>query len=992
MRETILRRRTRISQIQVKGPSRELARLQQSERADAAQRRTTWPDNYTGIMTDTLVGSAAADVVLGTAAASAAARLSNGGAPKTRASLCSFCGKAFERRAALSTHLKTCTAKQNRSGDSGAAGGSIAAGGGSGQLDDESNSNSMDSFMAMVNREKSMHARAHELEQLEMRQRTAERQQVQPPPQQPQQSLPTAGGPAADAVAADPAAAGLADKPNRRKRSHARKSVQMQLSGDMDFQWDDADGVKNMSISFASEQGANPAESTAIADSQIDDPRPTPNRNKRTKLLSPAAFVSSADIGLPASATVVASVCATTPSSLSPDVDIEQRPTDCTICDKKFANLSNLRRHVAMFHYREKKFACKLCEFKAYRKVDVLNHIASAHPLGRHAGIANCGAGTADAVDTTTNDCLVELIEVDKNKYSAERGRAVAAAVERMNERIGSAADEENSCSPPNGPASEADGDDSRPEVIIPLLDELEEVDYELIPMDEFTVVRSEPTCPADNDVVLITPGTDDSTGTNATQNGSTNTSSKAPPAASNPPPPIRRRGRPKGTTKSALLSSLLRTTASMSKSSSVPTSLSMSEPPTADTAPTLSEPLSPMAGPADSTFSTNVAKLIRHPSSNSTSSSEDATSFGRRPIRNRVKIANKDFVYDLSSLTEVRHYAPILGRNQQRRKAAILAKATQAAAEAAAAAAANAAADATDVAAAVAADSQPDATSSATTSDPTAISTATTPADATPAVGHSPGTATSTPVPILATPITIIPGAAMAMAQHAVDQHRACFSRPPELPASHAIVPAKIIALRRSEGAVEWRVVEPAAAAASPASDGSASPSRRASNEQLLDMLTVKRRDTLMDKYHSVAKQTPRRLQKALSASLLTTSKTSVTIGRKRKTAATLLAAEVAVPNNNNGQSVLVMAAGDAERRSDQHRSEGGDTSYTSQSHNAAATIVAAPLTPSKQRLTAVERLAEIKERKLQETLRMLSLGGSESEGTAEQRTPESH
>lgn len=982
MRESILRRRTRISQIPVKGPSRELARLQQSEKAaaaaDAAQRRTTWPDNYTGIMTDTLVGSAAADVVLGTAAAAAAAGLTNGGVvAKTHASLCTFCGKAFERRAALSTHLKTCHAKLAQSG----SGNGMATG----QLDDESNSNSMDSFMAMVNREKSMHARAHELEQIELFKREAER---------PKQQAPTVECPAS--IQAE-TATDVAPKPlpHRRKRSHARKSAQtaMQLSGDMDVQWDVENGVTNSSNSsnYTVDQCTHPAE-TAELDADSEETNAALNRHKRSKMQLPqsCSSLSAAVASVAAADDVECTGDAVASTPMSPDIDIEQRPTDCTICDKKFANLSNLRRHVAMFHYREKKFACRLCAFKAYRKVDVLNHITSAHPLARQAGASggssadfSLEAASVDGADgaESTADCsdLVALIEVDKNKYSEERGRAVAAAVERMNERtIGP--DEENGCSPRNGVASDGDGD-SRPEIIIPLLDELDEVDFDVIPMEEFTMVRSKQSS------TLVTDGTVPS---------KIRTSAKPPKAPSKPSTPIRRRGRPKGTTKSALLTSRRSTKSAMLPLTQPQTPADTSQAPAELPPPT---PIAESTDDATAVVEATVAKLLRHASSNSTSSSEDAISSGRiRPIRNRVKTANKDFVYDMSNLNDVRHYAPILGRNHHRRKAAIgttIASRTAATVTVTSMPTADAA---------EAAELQPGEKLAATT---------TAPANNTDKVSHSAQTAASTPstdavvdaVAAVATPIIAnIPGAAMIMAQHAVGQHRACFNRPPELPVSHAIVPAKIIALRRSEGAVEWRVVEPGVATTlanttAATSDGSASPTRRSSNEQLLDMLTVKRHDTLMDKYHTVAKQTPRRQQKTLSAGAVPAARTGTTIGRKRKSdvaaasavlaaasAAAAAAVRAAEPNIINGTSTAT-AGNEQERRT---LTMDGDNNYNQ--NQTTTQNVPAPLTPSKQRLTAVERLSEIKERKLQETLRMLHIAGSDSDGATDWRTSDSH
>jgi len=78
MRNTILKRRVQQGDIQPKGPCRELKRLQLS-------------DDVVGYVPEPLDAS---------------------GEHRKIMSLCIYCEKSFERRAALSTHLLNCRAKQ----------------------------------------------------------------------------------------------------------------------------------------------------------------------------------------------------------------------------------------------------------------------------------------------------------------------------------------------------------------------------------------------------------------------------------------------------------------------------------------------------------------------------------------------------------------------------------------------------------------------------------------------------------------------------------------------------------------------------------------------------------------------------------------------------------------------------------------------------------------------------------------------------------------
>lgn len=76
MRDSILKRRTRIDEVQVKGPSRELARLQSDkERADSQNK--AWLDNLED----------------------------NDSSNKN---VCLYCGRQFDRRAVLLSHHKVC--------------------------------------------------------------------------------------------------------------------------------------------------------------------------------------------------------------------------------------------------------------------------------------------------------------------------------------------------------------------------------------------------------------------------------------------------------------------------------------------------------------------------------------------------------------------------------------------------------------------------------------------------------------------------------------------------------------------------------------------------------------------------------------------------------------------------------------------------------------------------------------------------------------------
>lgn len=53
----------------------------------------------------------------------------------------------------------------------------------------------------------------------------------------------------------------------------------------------------------------------------------------------------------------------------------------CTLCSKKFINLANLKRHIAMYHFRINRFGCKLCDYRGYRRIDTITHLGNLHNI-----------------------------------------------------------------------------------------------------------------------------------------------------------------------------------------------------------------------------------------------------------------------------------------------------------------------------------------------------------------------------------------------------------------------------------------------------------------------------------------------------------------------------------------------------------------------------------------------------------------------------------
>lgn len=53
----------------------------------------------------------------------------------------------------------------------------------------------------------------------------------------------------------------------------------------------------------------------------------------------------------------------------------------CPQCEKVFDNQDKLKYHTTTFHSRQKRFKCKMCEYQGYRKKDTMNHLNYVHNI-----------------------------------------------------------------------------------------------------------------------------------------------------------------------------------------------------------------------------------------------------------------------------------------------------------------------------------------------------------------------------------------------------------------------------------------------------------------------------------------------------------------------------------------------------------------------------------------------------------------------------------
>ncbi|XP_067618479.1 uncharacterized protein [Eurosta solidaginis] len=85
----------------------------------------------------------------------------------------------------------------------------------------------------------------------------------------------------------------------------------------------------------------------------------------------------------------------------------------CKICNKQFTALSNVRRHISMFHHRAQRFGCTLCEYRAFRRYDIVNHLGNSHGMSGDPETMSIEYVSEQEVNYTREDVDGDIVVLD---------------------------------------------------------------------------------------------------------------------------------------------------------------------------------------------------------------------------------------------------------------------------------------------------------------------------------------------------------------------------------------------------------------------------------------------------------------------------------------------------------------------------------------------------------------------------------------------------
>lgn len=341
MRDAIIKRRSRVDEVTIKGPARELARLRLSSTTPTNGASSSQNGNRTEERDE---------------AAATRAWMENL-EHFDQGPMCSYCGKTFDRKAVLTTHMQTCVQKirqtENSSVPPPPSSSASSSCGRRSKVRCESpavakvkvkeepvdivcsdDSNSYDVPLSTLQARLNVDAKKPDNEVAEEAPAPTNEPTILVKPE-------------------ELTAQNDANIANRRKR---KKPMIMLRNASDDISWEIDDCYYPETVEVESALG------TEVKLEPVDEP--TAEASKAKKSAKHRRKKSENKDGLNENEVL--------------ECMQEGAQINCR-CGKKYIDPDQYKRHIRVFHKRQRRFWCAICSFKGYRKVDAVNHIIQEH-------------------------------------------------------------------------------------------------------------------------------------------------------------------------------------------------------------------------------------------------------------------------------------------------------------------------------------------------------------------------------------------------------------------------------------------------------------------------------------------------------------------------------------------------------------------------------------------------------------------------------------
>lgn len=104
----------------------------------------------------------------------------------------------------------------------------------------------------------------------------------------------------------------------------------------------------------------------------------------------------------------------------------ESKQLKCNLCEKTYKDEEKLKYHMSFYHKRQKRFKCTLCEYQGYRRKDTMNHLNYVHNVD----------GTKETLEAYMESVIRSVDDESLQKQSILKKKQIQMKKQKQREKV----------------------------------------------------------------------------------------------------------------------------------------------------------------------------------------------------------------------------------------------------------------------------------------------------------------------------------------------------------------------------------------------------------------------------------------------------------------------------------------------------------------------------------------------------------------------------
>lgn len=104
----------------------------------------------------------------------------------------------------------------------------------------------------------------------------------------------------------------------------------------------------------------------------------------------------------------------------------ESKQLKCNLCEKTYKDEEKLKYHMSFYHKRQKRFKCTLCEYQGYRRKDTMNHLNYVHNID----------GTKETLEAYMESVIRSVDDESLQKQSILKKKQIQMKKQKQREKV----------------------------------------------------------------------------------------------------------------------------------------------------------------------------------------------------------------------------------------------------------------------------------------------------------------------------------------------------------------------------------------------------------------------------------------------------------------------------------------------------------------------------------------------------------------------------